>query len=206
MILSPTYHDRISHDSQRCDRILHLLLCPGIGAFLHILGDSRRNKEKIHWRNFSRRTFRLRKKKNKNCTPPPKKIPQFAADTLPAPRPFLETPLLGFSIKNRPPPPCLLPRTPSLPLPRADKNKKYPTRPPKLLEFQWRELAEIADFLSLVVVDSISPCPEIGTFLHNLGRKKEQIHWRKLLEFQCRKLAEMADFLSLVVVEASKVS
>ena len=44
----------------------------------------------------------------KYLAPPPKKIPQFAADTLPHSRllPFLEPhPFLGFSIRNRPPPP-----------------------------------------------------------------------------------------------------
>ena len=45
--------------------------------------------------------------RKKYLAPPPRAISQFAADTLLAPRPlpFLETPLLGFSIKNRPPPP-----------------------------------------------------------------------------------------------------
>ena len=59
----------------------------------------------------------------KKClAPPPKKNPQFAADTLSAPRPLslLETPLLGFSIKNRPPPPSW----------RLGK-KPYPKRPPR---------------------------------------------------------------------------
>ena len=74
-------------------------------------------------------TFRPRKKIF--SPPPPPPIPQFAADTLPATRPLslLQTPLLGFPIKNRhpPPPPRLgLP----LPPPRAEKNKKYPKRPP----------------------------------------------------------------------------
>ena len=51
-------------------------------------------------------------------------IPQFAADTLPALRPFplLETPPVGFSIKN-PPPPLLAPRTPPPPRPEQKKIK-----------------------------------------------------------------------------------
>ena len=64
--------------------------------------------------------------------PPPKKNPQFAADTLPAPRPLLENPppLLGFSIKILTPAP--LPA--ALDSPRAEKKiKKYPKRPPSLL-------------------------------------------------------------------------
>ena len=77
-------------------------------------------------------TFRPRKK---IFSPPPPQIPQFAADTLPATLPLslLKTPLLGFSIQNRlPPPPRLgLP----LPPPRAEKNKKYPKCPPRYSDF-----------------------------------------------------------------------
>ena len=60
----------------------------------------------------------------KYLDPPPPQIPQFAAVTVPAIRPLLETPpLLGFSIKNGPPP-LLAPRTPPpLPLPEREKNK-----------------------------------------------------------------------------------
>ena len=65
----------------------------------------------------------------KYLAPAPPKNPQFAADTLPAPRPLLgDLPaLLGFSIKNRPPP-SRRPRTPPSPSP-SQKNKKYPKRP-----------------------------------------------------------------------------
>ena len=61
---------------------------------------------------------------------PPPKIPQFATDTLPAPRPLplLEPPPGIFNKKPIPPPSRRL-RLP-LPPPRAEKNKKYPKRPP----------------------------------------------------------------------------
>ena len=66
-------------------------------------------------------TFRPRKKK---FSPPAPKIPQFAADTLLAPRPLSlpPPPLLGFSIKNDTPP-LLAPRTPPFPLPEQQKIK-----------------------------------------------------------------------------------
>ena len=82
-----------------------------------------------------------RRRPRKKIFSPPPPIPQFAADILPAPRPLslLETPLLGFSIKNRTPPPPWRLRLP-LPPPRAEKKKKkniyiyiyikYPKRPP----------------------------------------------------------------------------
>ena len=44
-------------------------------------------------------------------------------------------PLLGFSIKNRPPPPSWAPRTPPSPSP-SKKNKKYPKRPPSFMAAQ----------------------------------------------------------------------
>ena len=64
---------------------------------------------------------------------PPPPNPQFAADTLPAPRPLslLETPLLGFSMQNRTPPPRL-PDASDSPSPSpSKKNRKYPKRPPR---------------------------------------------------------------------------
>ena len=69
----------------------------------------------------------------KILAPPPPQNPQLAPDTLPAPWPLslLETPLLGFSIKNRPPPPLLAPRTPPSPSPSRNA-KKYPKRQPRI--------------------------------------------------------------------------
>ena len=57
--------------------------------------------------------------------PPKKKIPQFAAHTLPAPRPpsWKPPPLGIFNKKNRPPPPLLAPRTPPSPSPTREKIK-----------------------------------------------------------------------------------
>ena len=57
--------------------------------------------------------------KKKMWPPPP--IPQFDADTLPAPRPLLllETPLLGFAIKNRQP----LPSASDFPFPLPEQKK-----------------------------------------------------------------------------------
>ena len=72
--------------------------------------------------------FRPRKK----YLAPPPPIP---ANTLPAARPPAPhppgrpPPLLGFSIKSLPPPSWCLGLL--LPLPRAEKNKKYPKRPPR---------------------------------------------------------------------------
>ena len=64
-------------------------------------------------------TFRPRKK----IFSPPPPVPQFAADTLPAPRPLLEIPpLLGFSIKNGSPLSWRLGLP--LPPPRAEKKIK----------------------------------------------------------------------------------
>ena len=70
--------------------------------------------------------------------PPPCAVPGFTADTLPAPRPlpsWRPPPLLGFWIKNRPPPPRTPP--PPSPAPRTPpsvspsrKNKNHPERPP----------------------------------------------------------------------------
>ena len=92
---------------------------------------------------FSWWTFRPQQK---ICNPPPQKIPQFAADTLPAPRPLplLETdppppgifnkkndppPLAFFSIKkNRSPPPPGASDSP-FPLPDQKKIKKLETPP-----------------------------------------------------------------------------
>ena len=68
----------------------------------------------------------------KYLAPPPPKNPQFAPDTLPAPRPLplLETPpLLGFSIKADSPPPSWRLGL-ALPPPRAEKKIIYPKRPP----------------------------------------------------------------------------
>ena len=79
-------------------------------------------------------TFRPPKK---IFTPPPPN-PQFAADTLLAPRPLFPSwrtpPPLGFSDKNRTPLPSRRPRTPPSPSP-SRKNKKYPKRPP-MFRFQ----------------------------------------------------------------------
>ena len=66
-------------------------------------------------------TFRPRKK---NLAPPPPQIPQFAADTLPAPRPLLENPSPPPGIFNKkwiPPPPGA--SDSPFPLPEQ-KNKK----------------------------------------------------------------------------------
>ena len=71
-------------------------------------------------------TFRPRKKKF--SPPPPPKIPRFATDALPAPPLPGKPPLLGFSIKNRSPPPPGASDSPSPP--RAEK-KKNPKRPPR---------------------------------------------------------------------------
>ena len=64
------------------------------------------------------------------ATPPPPQISEFAVDTLPAPRPLPSwRPPRGLFNKNRshrPPAPRL-----PLPPPRAEKNKKYPKRPPR---------------------------------------------------------------------------
>ena len=66
---------------------------------------------------------------------PPPQIPQFAADTLLAPQPLpLETPPPGIFNRNRPPR-LLAARAPPLPPPLAEKNKKYPKRPPSLSLF-----------------------------------------------------------------------
>ena len=74
--------------------------------------------------------FRPRKK---IFSPPPPKIPnlpQTPSRPL-GPSPPGETPpLVGFSIKNRPPP-SRRPRTPPSPSPSRKKNKKYPKRPPR---------------------------------------------------------------------------
>ena len=68
--------------------------------------------------------------KKKFSPPPPPEFPNsLQTPSGPSAPPFLETPpLLGFSIKNRPP---ILPapRTPPLRLPEQKKNKKYPKRP-----------------------------------------------------------------------------
>ena len=54
--------------------------------------------------------------------PPPPKIPQFAADTLPAPRPLLFPPPPGILNKNDPPPSWRL-GLPQFPLPEQEKKK-----------------------------------------------------------------------------------
>ena len=63
--------------------------------------------------------------------PPPKKFPQFAADTFPAPPPPGEPPPPSweFQIKKSTPPTLPAPQTPPSPSP-SRKNKKYPKRPP----------------------------------------------------------------------------
>ena len=75
-------------------------------------------------------TFRPRKK---IFSPPPKKNPQFAADTLPTPRPLLETPPPCGIFDKKSTPPSRRPRTPPSPSPSRKKNKKYPKRPPSKL-------------------------------------------------------------------------
>ena len=62
----------------------------------------------------------------KYLAPPPPPIPQFAADTLPPPRPspsWRPPPLVEFSIKNRPPPHLPAPRSPPFPSPEQKKIK-----------------------------------------------------------------------------------
>ena len=75
-------------------------------------------------------TFRPRQKIFSPPPPPPKKSPirrRHPPDPSAPPR---ETPPpVGFSIKNLPPPPPGALGLP-LPRPRAEKNKKYPKRPP----------------------------------------------------------------------------
>ena len=68
-------------------------------------------------------------KKKKKSPPPPPKIPQFAADTLPAPRPLPSW--TGIFNKNLIPPPPPGASDSPVPLPEKQKNnKKDPKRPP----------------------------------------------------------------------------
>ena len=73
---------------------------------------------------FTWRPFRPRKK---IFSPPPPIPPNSLQTPSRPPRPLPPPPGI-FNKKNRPPP-SLSPRTP-LPLPGAEKNKKYPKRPP----------------------------------------------------------------------------
>ena len=93
--------------------------------------------------------------KKKKKTSPPLAIPQFAADTLPAPQPlpFLETTLVGFTVKSRPPPPSWRLELP-LPPPRAEKkifetSTKKRCSPPNL-EAQQRYFSYRAILVAIV--------------------------------------------------------
>ena len=79
-------------------------------------------------------------------SPPPPKIPnlpQTPSRPLGPSPPGEPPPLVGFSIKNRPPP-SRRPRTPPSPSPSRKKNKKYPKRPPRKVwcwGLAWRSAA-----------------------------------------------------------------
>ena len=86
-------------------------------------GWSRSYREKCH--HFLVDISAPKKKKKFSPPPPQNQNPQFAADTLPAPRPLLlETPpFLGFSKKNRRPPLPAASDSP-FPLPEPKKNQE----------------------------------------------------------------------------------
>ena len=73
---------------------------------------------------------------------PPKKNPQFAAETLPAPRPLLKPPppLVGFSIKNGSPPP---PGDSDSPFPLPEHKKIKNIRNVHQLLADWRDEARL---------------------------------------------------------------